>query len=71
MAKSKSVSLKGVVREIDKVKAKLTKAKKKATPRGREKLALALNDLNSIRKETIVVCHGSQFVYNVTIPQGS
>lgn len=58
MAKTKTISLKKIVREIKRAEAQVSKAKKIATPEGKKALALAIKDLRSVRIEAISICHG-------------
>jgi hypothetical protein len=57
MAKTEKLSLRGIVREIERVQSLLSKVKA-TTPKGKKALALAIKDLRSIRKVTAEKCRG-------------
>jgi len=56
MAKTKKISLRRIVRGIERAEEEISKARKTATPKGKRELALAIKNLRSVRKEAIARC---------------
>lgn len=56
MAKTKIISLRGIVREISKTEAELLQAEKRAAKRGKKALALKIRKLKQMKRTLMLMC---------------